>query len=212
MKWQLRIQTQICVIASNGTYLGLYYIKLCFISFVLRNCDAEFSQIFTGTIFHRLSSEEKLLFSSFYVVRGVCLQCNKNNERNSDIVVSYISEIELANCDDLVNGCPDVLSPNNINDTKIQCTDCESLINGSLTSFQPSTFRFVEFEFSITNVCSFQNELFIQGHKYVLKALVRHAGAHSSCAKTENEKKAKLFPTITAAIIVARRMFSNHVS
>jgi len=49
-------------------------------SFVPRNCDAEFSQIFTGTIFDRLSSEEKLLFSSFYSVMGVCLQCNKNNE------------------------------------------------------------------------------------------------------------------------------------
>jgi len=45
-------------------------------SFVPRNCDAEFSQIFTGAIFNNLSIEEKLLFESTYSVGVFYLSFN----------------------------------------------------------------------------------------------------------------------------------------
>ena len=108
-------------------------------SFAPRKCEAEFSQIFTGTMFNSLSFEEKILFSSFYSVTGVCLESNKNIEKNCYI----ISEIELMNSDDFSNGWPHFLSSNNTRDTKMQCNECESLNEGNLVSFQASTFRFV---------------------------------------------------------------------
>ena len=81
----------------------------CF-SFIPRNCcDAEFSQIFTGNIFNTLSHEEKLLSETsfsvfcFYTLPGIYSQCNHYNQRNSVVIVSYISEVELANCNDLMD-------------------------------------------------------------------------------------------------------------
>ena len=72
-------------------------------SFILRNRDAEFSQIFTRNIFSTLSHEEKLLFETSFFVAGTCSQCNHYNQRNSAVIVSYISEVELANSNDLVD-------------------------------------------------------------------------------------------------------------
>ena len=159
--------------------MGLYRIKLLFL-YIPRNCDAEFSQIFTGNVFNRLSSEERLLFETSYSVEGTCLQCSKNNQRSSNFIVSYISEIGVSNSNDLRTDWPHILSPN-INDTTIQCTDCESLINANLTSFQVSQFRFIEFDSNLTSVYRFHIEIFVQGHRYLLKAMVRHLGAHFTC-------------------------------
>ena len=41
-------------------------------SFVLKNRDAEFSQIFTGNIFNSLSSEEQILFETSYNLEDTC--------------------------------------------------------------------------------------------------------------------------------------------
>ena len=67
-------------------------------SLIPRNRDAEFSQIFTGNIFNTLSHEEKLLSETSFSVAGTCSQCNHYNQMNSAVIVSYISEVELANC------------------------------------------------------------------------------------------------------------------
>ena len=73
-----------------------YIVSNCF-SFVLKNCDVEFSQIFTGNIFNSLSSEEQILFETSYNLEGTCSQCNHNNQTTSPFIISYSSEIELAN-------------------------------------------------------------------------------------------------------------------
>ena len=148
-------------------------------SFVLKNCDAEFSQIFTGNIFKSLSGEEQILFETSYNLEGTCSQCNYNNQRTSSFIVSYISEIELANFDDF-NRCLQVLSPND-NDVNIQCGECETLVNANLTNFQASKFRFVEFDPNITSACRFLNEIYVKGQKYSLQAMVRHSRAHFTC-------------------------------
>lgn len=140
-----------------------YIISECS-SFVPRNCDAEFSQIFTGSIFNSLSAEEKLLFQTAYSVEGVCLQCNRNNQRNTSLIVSYISEVILVNCD-VLNEWPQLLSPN-ISDTRIQCTDCESMIDSNLISFDASKFRFVEFSSGVASLCKFHHTIFIQNQRY----------------------------------------------
>ena len=103
-------------------------------SFAPRNCDAEFSQIFTGSIFGNLSTEEKLLFQTSYSVEGTCLRCNKNNQRNASLIVSYVSEVDLTNVNDFVNDWPQILSPT-VNDTKIQCTNCENIFDSNLSSY-----------------------------------------------------------------------------
>ena len=41
-------------------------------SFALKNCDAVFSQIFTGNIFNSLSSEEQILFETSYNLEDLC--------------------------------------------------------------------------------------------------------------------------------------------
>ena len=66
--------------------------------------------IFTGSVFNRLSPEERLLFQTSYSVEGTCIQCSKKNERNTALIVSYISEVELGNCNDFINDWSKLLS------------------------------------------------------------------------------------------------------
>ena len=155
-----------------------YIVSNCSL-FVLKNCDLEFSQIFTGNIFNSLSSEEQILFETSYNLEGTCSQCNHNNQRTSPFIVSYSSQIELANFDDF-NCWPQVLSPND-NDVNIQCGECETLVNANFTNLQASKFRFVEFDSNITSACRFLNEIYVKGKKYSLQAMVRHSGAHFTC-------------------------------
>ena len=103
------------------------HIILNYSFFIPRKCDTEFSQIFTGNIFNMLSHEEKLLFETSFSAAGTRSQCNHYNQRNSAVIVSCISEVELANCNGLVDWA-EVLSPNN-DDTHIQCIECVTLIN-----------------------------------------------------------------------------------
>ena len=75
-----------------------YIIQNC-PSFIPRNSDAEFSQIFSGNIFRSLASEERALFETYFKIEGVCSQCNHMNSRNNSVMVSYISEISHENFD-----------------------------------------------------------------------------------------------------------------
>ena len=145
-------------------------------SFVLKNCAAEFSQIFPGNIFNSLSSEEQILFETS---EGTYSQCDHNNQRTSSFIVSHMSEFELANFDDF-NCWPQFLSPND-NDVNIQCGECETLVNANLTNLQASKFRFVEFDSNIASASRFQNEIYVKGQKYSLQAMVRHRGDHCTC-------------------------------
>ena len=110
-------------------HLESYYIMNCS-SFTTRNCDAEFSQIFTGIIFNTLSCEEKLLFETSYSVPETYSQCNHCNQGNSAVTVSCNSVVELSNCNDLAD-CIEVLSPNN-QDTNKRCTKCVKLMKVNL--------------------------------------------------------------------------------
>ena len=157
-------------------------------SFIARNCDAEFSQIFTGAIFNDLSSQEKLYFESSYSVAGTCLHCSSSNERNFRVSLSYISEIDFASYHDVSNW-PQMLNPNSTDDTVIRCVNCgNQIFNALLTNFQASRFRFIEFSPALISRCRFQSEILIQNHRYELKAVVRHVGAHFTCciANCEN--------------------------
>lgn len=74
------------------------------------------------------------------------------------------------------------LGPNE-NDSTIQCISCENLpFNAILTKFEASTFHSVELSSDLTSECRFHNEMFVQGENYLLRAMIRHIGAHFTCA------------------------------
>lgn len=58
----------------------------------------------------------------------------------------------------------------------------KTFLNAILTSFQASTFCLVEFSWDITSECRFHNEIFVQGEKNTLRAIVRYVGAKFTCA------------------------------
>ena len=69
------------------------YIVSNFSSFVLKNCDAEFSQIFPGNIFNSLSSEEQILFETLYNLEGTsqpAITCSKLTIETLEQGVKYV--------------------------------------------------------------------------------------------------------------------------
>ena len=84
-----------------------------------------------------MSSEEQLFFESTYSVEGVCLHCHKTNHRYFNVNVSYISELLLGSSYGVNTDWQNVLSPNNVHDTTLQCTDCQNIIfKAELKHFQ----------------------------------------------------------------------------
>ena len=73
------------------------------------------------------------------------------------VTVSCISEIVIANCNYLSDWTQG-LSPN-CNKSKIQYTECKTLINVNLKNFQASKCHFVELDFLMNHFCKIQDIL-----------------------------------------------------
>jgi len=71
-----------------------YVVQKC-PTFVNRNCDASFTEIFENTIFDSVFEEEKNLFQTCYTLIGNCKNCNKRLANNGKMILNYISEEDV---------------------------------------------------------------------------------------------------------------------
>ena len=98
-------------------------------SFANRDCNAQFSEIFSSCIFSFLTQEEKAIFMTRYNLKAFCNVCNVYFNIDSPAMVNYISAHDLENLTDL-NDWPNLLDPLTRN-KYLQCS-CELLCQASI--------------------------------------------------------------------------------
>lgn len=147
-------------------------------SFANRNCDAQFSEIFSSCIFNTLSEQEKVLFMTSYKLRGYC-DCNEDVSVESRIMLNYISELDLNKLDSF-NNWQSLLDPL-VRNKSLQCI-CGKSCDSSLELFSGPKVCLLEFYKDTNEQLLFDEEIIIQNYGYVLKGLVRHQGRHFTCA------------------------------
>ncbi|XP_066921730.1 uncharacterized protein [Clytia hemisphaerica] len=112
-------------------------------------------------------------------MEGSCPNCGEELIRQCSIFLNYISELNLNLLDDFYNW-QNLLNPVMI-DKSIMCSSCGNISHDtSLVSFVAPTIYLVEFggDYDI----EFGQNLVLNDQNYVLRGLVRHKGAHFSCA------------------------------
>ena len=98
-------------------------------SFANRDCNVQFSEIFSSCIFSFLTQEEKAIFMTRYNLKAFCNVCNVYFNIDSPAMVNYISAHDLENLTDL-NDWPNLLDPLTRN-KYLQCS-CELLCQASI--------------------------------------------------------------------------------
>ena len=77
-------------------------------SFVNRDCDAEFSEIFSSCLFNLFIAEENVLFETRYTLKAFCNDCNLGFSVESPTMVNYVADVDLENLEN-VNDWPTLL-------------------------------------------------------------------------------------------------------
>lgn len=81
-------------------------------SFLARDCNACFSQIFEERTFGKLTSDEKSIFSSLTTFQSFCETCQKDVVLNSSILVNFVTRCALQKCELNYNSWPQFVLTN----------------------------------------------------------------------------------------------------
>ena len=68
-------------------------------SFLVRDCNACFSQIFEERTFGKLTPDETNIFSSLRTFHSFCETCQKDVVQNSSILVNFVTRSALQKCE-----------------------------------------------------------------------------------------------------------------
>ena len=150
-------------------------------SFSQRNCDAQFSEIFSSTIFQNLSHEESLVFKTTYSLTSFCSSCNEEVISQFEILVTFVRHFDLNQSSNFF--WPVMLNPL-WKSSSLQCSKCERNASPvTVTSYLPAKILFIEFSVEFgTDTNIFYPEINVGNFRYRLKALVRSNTAHFTCA------------------------------
>ena len=159
------------------------YLRDCCPSFRNRDCNAQFSEIFSSRIFNDLTPFEKSFFQASYFYRGVCQLCNSYLVVEEYVIVSVLSITEYPQLMINQDLWPFLIESQIRNSIKtIQCYSCLTNTTATFYSFTEPRFRFIEFSPELALRCKFKQEISIFNSVYILKGLVRHNNSHFTCA------------------------------
>jgi len=79
-------------------------------SFTNRDCDAQFSEIFSSTLFNLFTLDEQAFFQSKYILKAFCDNCNVPSSIETPIMINYISDNDLG-CLENLHDWPNLLRP-----------------------------------------------------------------------------------------------------
>ena len=151
-------------------------------SFLARDSDAQFSEIFSSSLFNNLLAVEKALFYTEFSLKTSCSFCNKELTSNCEVLVHFLQDHDVTALENM-HDWPKMLSPLWDNGS-LHCTECDKATScGVLVgSCSPSTVLFVEFDNVTRTLLTFYPQITVCDTTYVLKGLVRHQGRHFTCA------------------------------
>lgn len=154
-------------------------------SFVNRDAEAQFSEIFSSCIFNELTEEEKSLFQTQYTLAGVCENCREPVSTQSKIMLNYVSELDLNSLEN-IHEWSSLLDPL-VRNKSLLCRCNHSCNEISLDSFVAPKIFLLEFFKEASNLLRFDECIIIQGQQYILKGLVKHGGRHFACVVSNGQ-------------------------
>ena len=141
-------------------------------SFANRDCDAQFSDIFSSAIFNNLLEKERNLFQTCYKLLGTCMACDAELLTQCTVMLNYVSELEL-NSLEKFDDWPLLLDPL-VQNKSLSCTCgfvCDDLIADTRSVPKICV---IEFQKQAIERKFFSESITIHGQNYLLKGLVRH--------------------------------------
>ena len=102
------------------------YLRQQCTSFLARDCNACFSQIFEERTFGKLTSDEMNIFSSLRTFQSFCETFQKDVVLNSSILVNFVTRSKLQKCELNYNSWPQFVSAIQTQPGKLNCPDCET--------------------------------------------------------------------------------------
>ena len=94
-------------------------------SFLARDCNACFSQIFEERTFGKLTPDEMNIFSSLRTFQSFCETCQKDVVLNSSILINFVTRSALQICELNYNSWPQFVSAIQTQPGKLNCPDCD---------------------------------------------------------------------------------------
>ena len=153
------------------------YVKTKCPSFVSMDCNAQFSELFRKELFADISNSEKNKIISVYSQRSFCNLCEKSISTHSEVLVNYISLVELINSRIKPDRWFEFISTSN-SASKVACPTCERLYDVHECQSEMSEILFFEFSEGIMSICDFLSSISIFDNTYELVSLVKHIGSH----------------------------------
>ena len=154
-------------------------------SFLNRSSDAQFSEIFSSSIFGEINEEKAGIFKTNYVLKSLCQRCSTDVVTNFEVLVNFINIASGG----LFHQWHDLLNPTFANKS-LECQRCgqNTTYPVLIDSYRPAKILFIEFsrEF-IGNRCIITEDMLLENYSYRLKALVCNVGAHFTCAIFDNQ-------------------------
>ena len=152
-------------------------------SFLARDSNACFSQIFEEKTFGKPTPDEMNLFSSLRTFQSLCETCQKDVVLNSSILANYVTRSALQNCELSCNSWPQFVSAIQTQPGKLTCPDCgTSTCEPVLTSTADSKFVLIEFSPELMNVVKLYENITVGQSEYKLRGMVRSHNRHFTCA------------------------------
>ena len=139
-----------------------YVCQIC-PSFALKDCNAQFSEIFSTNAFKNLTETEKSKIVSVY---STIAYCKEHVITNSDVFVNYISLTQLNSLNiNVCNWSSAITLCNTPN--FLQCTTCENRCQRIETQSNSSVILLVEFATDIMNYIHFDQNIAVSGEIYI---------------------------------------------
>ena len=149
-------------------------------SFLNRDANAIFSEIFSSPVFDTFTNIERNLFETSCILTGKCTDCNENLRLHECVSLNFITKDDINSLDSF-NEWPILLDPIARN-RSLQCrcnSICRDLV---LQNFSAAEILLIEFFEGYNKMNLLDEEITVKGQNYQLKALVRHQGSHFSCS------------------------------
>lgn len=168
--------------------LWSYIIERCS-SFVARDCNACFSQIFEERTFGHLNEEEENLFTTQRTFDSFCSTCANVVTLNSRILLTVVTVYGLNQLGLDKNMWPLYVTDVHTHPGQLNCINCHtSTTEPVLRSVSNSKFLFIEFPPELMKDINVFEAIEISGAQYKLRGVVRCNNNHFTCAVEDNSK------------------------
>ena len=151
-------------------------------SFVARDCNACFSQIFERRTFGIMHVEEESLFATLRTFDSFCSKCANLVTLNSSIFLTVVTEHGLNQLGLDKNMWPLYVTDVHTNPGRLKCMSCNSpTTQPVLKNVSNSKFLFIEFPPGLKKDINVFELIVISGAQYKLRGVVRCNNNHFTC-------------------------------